>query len=242
MLRNESDFTVQFMQATERIDEGGSGKRIDEAVGKRYELKPRSKMKYAWDYPAATDKMIKLVVNGRQRNVNILEIGPSYLSDSHQLTDKATASFRWMCVQTGPTQTLVLSNWEEELSNFKLKRTTSTMSRSDTVSSVTSRDAGFEAVDVDTNILTAFNLEFEGVGISLINQNIQELAYISFRGLELHYTESQVTTAVNVICKWIQIDNQLFGGLFPIVLYRRCCQRMAKIWKCIRHCKLRSSC
>ncbi|KAJ9479242.1 Vacuolar protein sorting-associated protein 13 [Pseudozyma hubeiensis] len=219
MLRNESDYTVQFMQATERVDEGGSGKRIDEAVGKRYELKPRSKMKYAWDYPAATDKMIKLVVNGRERNVNILEIG-SLLPFKFPGPDGRGSRVISLDVRAdGPTQTLVLSNYSEEFSNFKLKRQNSTFSRSDTVSSVNSKDAGFVAVDVDTNILTAFNLEFEGVGISLINQNIQELAYVSFRGLEMHYTESEVTTAVNVICKWIQIDNQLFGGLFPIVLY-----------------------
>ncbi|SNX84266.1 related to VPS13 - involved in regulating membrane traffic [Melanopsichium pennsylvanicum] len=219
MLRNESDYTVQFMQATERIDEDGSGKRIDEAVGKRYELKPRSKMKYAWDYPAATNKMIKLVINGRERNINMLEIG-SLLPFKFPSSDGRRSQVVSLDVRAdGPTQTLVLSNYEEELSNFKMKRQNSTFSRSDTVSSVGSRDGGFVAVDVDTNILTAFNLELEGVGISLINQNIQELAYVSFRGLELHYTESEVTTAVNVICKWIQIDNQLFGGLFPIVLY-----------------------
>ena len=42
---------------------------------------------------------------------------------------------------------------------------------------------------------------------------------MTFRGLELSYSESQVTTAVNVICKWIQIDNQTLHGIFPIVLY-----------------------
>ncbi|EST05630.1 Vacuolar protein sorting-associated protein 13A N-terminal domain protein [Kalmanozyma brasiliensis GHG001] len=219
MLRNESDYTVQFMQATERVDESGSGRSIDETVGKRYELKPRSKMKYAWDYPAAPNKMIKLVVHGRERNVNILEIG-SLLPFKFPAPDGGGVRVMAIDVRAdGPQQTLVLSNYKEEYSNFKLKRQNSTFSRSDTVSSVNSKDAGFVAVDVDTNILTAYNLEFEGVGISLINQNIQELAYVSFRGLELHYTESEVTTAVNVICKWIQIDNQLFGGLFPIVLY-----------------------
>lgn len=220
MLRNESDYTVQFMQATEREEEG-SGKRIDEAVGKRYELKPKSKMKYAWDYPAVKNKMIKLVANGRERNVNILEIG-SLLPFKVAPADRDKEGVIALDVRAdGPTQTLVLSNWVPELSNFKRKRggPHSTFSRTDTMSSVNSKEAQFVAVDVDTNILTAFNVEFEGVGISLINQNVQELAYVSFRGLEMHYTESEVTTAVNVICKWIQIDNQLFGGLFPIVLY-----------------------
>ncbi|EPQ26496.1 uncharacterized protein PFL1_05818 [Pseudozyma flocculosa PF-1] len=224
MLRNESDYTVQFMQAStvqqgEDGEERPAGRKRDDQVGKRYELKPRSKMKYAWDYPAAPDKMIRLVINGRERNVNILEIG-SLLPFKFPSSDGRGSRVVSIDVRAdGPTQTLVLSNYSESISNFKLKRQNSTFSRTDSAVSTSTRDAGFEAVDVDINILFAFNLEFEGVGISLINRNVQELAYVSFRGLEMHYTESEVTTAVNLICKWIQIDNQLFGGLFPIVLY-----------------------
>ncbi len=110
MLRNESAYTVQFMQATERIDESGTGRSIDEAVGKRYELKPRSKMKYAWDYPAATNKMIKLVVEGRQRNVNVLEIGslvPMRLPPSE---DRQSRAISLDVRADGPQQTLVLSS------------------------------------------------------------------------------------------------------------------------------------
>ncbi len=216
MLRNESDYTVTFAQAMEsRNGNGEVG--ADEAVGKRYELKPRSKMKYAWDYPALPDKLIKLMVGGRERNVNIMEIG-SLLPFKFQNPDGRGTRVMSLDVRAdGPTQTLVLSNYSESNSNFKLTRQNSNLSRTDTMS--TMRDAGFEAVDVDTRIIWSFNLELEGVGISIINRNVQELAYVSFKGLEVHYTESDVTTAINLICKWIQIDNQLFGGLFPIVLY-----------------------
>lgn len=214
MLRNESDYTITFMQAIERGDakqEGGA----DEAVGKRYELKPRSKMKYAWDYPAMPDKTIKLVANGKDRNVNILEIG-SLLPFKFPSGDGRGNRIVSLDVRAdGPTQTLVISNWSEAHSNYKMKRQNSTLSRSETMRT----DAGFEAVDVDTKIISSFNIELEGLGISLINRSQQELAYVSFRGLEFHYSESEVTTAFNLICKWIQIDNQLFSGLFPIVLY-----------------------
>ncbi|MCO5590230.1 hypothetical protein L7F22_044199 [Adiantum nelumboides] len=214
MLRNESDYTITFMQAIERGDakqDGGA----DEAVGKRYELKPRSKMKYAWDYPAMPDKTVKLVANGRERNVNILEIG-SLLPFKFPSGDGRGNRIVSLDVRAdGPTQTLVISNWSEANSNYKMKRQNSTLSRSDTMRT----DAGFEAVDVDTKIISSFNVELEGLGISLINRSQQELAYVSFRGFEFHYSESEVTTALNVICKWIQIDNQLFSGLFPIVLY-----------------------
>ncbi|CAD6910326.1 unnamed protein product [Tilletia controversa] len=213
MLRNESDHTVTFMQATERKD---SGKSMDEQVGKRYELKPKSKMKYAWDYPAMQDKLIKLVVNGRERNVNILEIG-SLLPFKFSTPNGRGNSVIALDVRAdGPTQTLVLSNWSEAMSHYKLKRQNSTFSRTD---SVVSRDGGFEIADVDTHVMSAFKVDLEGVGISLINKHVQELAYISFRGLEFSTAESQTTTSINVVCKWIQIDNQLFGGLFPIVLY-----------------------
>ncbi|CEH13766.1 Vacuolar protein sorting-associated protein [Ceraceosorus bombacis] len=216
MLRNESDHVVTFMQATERSDERNGDK--DEAVGKRYELKPRSKMKYAWDFPALPNKLIKLVANGRERSVNVLEIG-TLMPFKFPSTDGRGSRVIALDVRAdGATQTLVLSPWTEEKSGFRLKRQNSTFSRTDTVSS-TGRDGGFEAVDVDSRITMVFNVEFEGVGISVINRSVQELAYVSFRGLEFHYNQSEKATSVGVVCKWIQVDNQLFGGLFPIVLY-----------------------
>ncbi|KAK0532867.1 Vacuolar protein sorting-associated protein 13 [Tilletia horrida] len=213
MLRNESDHTVTFMQASERKD---NGEALDEQVGKRYELKPKSKMKYAWDYPAMQDKLIKLVVNGRERNVNILEIGSLMPFKFPSPDGRGNRVISLDVRADGPTQTLVLSNWSESQSFYKLKRQNSTFSRTD---SVMSRDVGFEVADVDTHIMSAFKVDLEGVGISLINRHVQELAYISFRGLELSTAETQTTTSMKVVCKWIQIDNQLFGGLFPIVLY-----------------------
>ncbi|KAK0549054.1 Vacuolar protein sorting-associated protein 13 [Tilletia horrida] len=213
MLRNESDHSVVFMQASDRKDEE---ERIDEQVGKRYELKPKSKMKYAWDYPAMQDKLIKLIVNGRERNVNVLEMGSLVPFKFPSPDGRGSRVISIDIRADGPTQTIVLSNWSESLSHYKLKRQNSTFSRTD---SIVSRDGGFEVADVDMHILSSFKVDLEGVGISLINRHVQELAYISFRGLEFSTAESQTTTSMNVVCKWIQIDNQLFGGLFPIVLY-----------------------
>ena len=104
----------------------------------------------------------------------------------------------------GETHTLVISDYAEDKSNFKMTRG--------------ARD-DFEAVDVDTSILFAFNVELEGVGISFVSSHMIEIAYVTFRGVEFSFSESQVTTAVNLICKWIQIDNQTVESLFPIVLY-----------------------
>lgn len=111
----------------------------------------------------------------------------------------------------------MLSDWNEDLSVYKLqRRNTPSLSRTESFSS--SRE-GFEEVDVDVVTNFAFHINLEGVGISVINRRLQELAYASFRGLALSYIDSTTAQSIKLECKWIQIDNQLFGGIFPIFLY-----------------------
>lgn len=214
MLRNESDYTITFMQSTERAE--SSGQTTDEQVGKRYELKPRSKMKFAWDYPSHKNKLIKLVATGRERNVNPLEIGSQLPFRFPSVDGHGNRVISIDVRADGPTQTVVLSNYSEALSNFKIKRRNS---RSDTISSRSSTEVGFESVDVDTDIISSFGIMFSGVGISLMDRRVQEIAYVSFSDLEMRYNESQATRSYGLTIKWMQIDNQLWGALFPISLY-----------------------
>lgn len=74
---------------------------------------------------------------------------------------------------------------------------------------------------MEEEAIVNFNLsvEFEGIGLSVITRKMSELVYISLRGLELQYIDSTTAQSFNIACKWMQIDNQLFGGLFPIILY-----------------------
>ena len=39
------------------------------------------------------------------------------------------------------------------------------------------------------------------------------------KGLEFRYNESNLYQNISAKLKWIQIDNQLYGGIFPIILY-----------------------
>ncbi|KAI3625696.1 hypothetical protein CBS9595_001057 [Malassezia furfur] len=215
LMRNETDFSVTFMQSSVANDTPRARRALESEEGpdatlKRYVLKPRSKMKYAWDYPADTDKYIRLVINGRERVINVLEIGSLLPFRFPNSTGTGTSVVSLDVRADGETQTLVISPYSESKSNFKLAQTGA---RSEV------REAGFEAVDVDNSIVFAFKVQLAGVGVSFISNKVVEIAYCTFRGLELSYTESQVTTAVNVICKWIQIDNQMYGSIFPIVLY-----------------------
>ena len=222
LLRNETQHTVVFMQTASPTE---SQRSTRDTNPKRYVLKPRSKMKYAWDYPADPDKYIRLQINGSERVINILEIG-SLLPFKFAARDNLSAGVVSLDVRADETtQTLVISDYTESKSNFKLLRDTGAAPGVGTVAAANAGhgspggDIRFKAVDIDTSILFAFNIELTGLGISLISSKVREIAYMTFRGLELSYSESQVTTAVNVICKWIQIDNQTLHGIFPIVLY-----------------------
>lgn len=191
-------------------------------------------MPYAWDFPAATTKHIKIDAGGRQRLVNVMEIGsqvpfrfkvrflsPSCADPTTDALVQAGGETRVISIDVrveGTTQAIRFSNYDEEDSVFKLqRRNTETMSRQDSVSS--SREATFEAVDVDVVTTFSFGLSLEGIGISVVNRRMQELVYASFRGVTAKYSDSTTNVAYDLGIKWIQVDNQLFGGLYPILLY-----------------------
>ena len=114
-------------------------------------------------------------------------------------------------VAEGPTQTLILSNYRPSRSIYKPKSNAS--------SSSVATGSGFEAKDEDRDITFQVQVRLAGIGISLINRQLKELAYITLRDLELKYNETSLDQNLYTIVKWIQIDNQLYGGIFPIILY-----------------------
>lgn len=168
-------------------------------------------MPYAWDYPAAKAKEIILTANGKQRHVKLAEIGnlipmkipASANSRQVKIVDLNVAA-------DGPTQTLILSNYRQSKSLYKQKTH---------ASSQTSVATGFEVKEMDTNVTFKAQLRFAGVGISLINAQLKELAYTTFRDIEFKYSDSPLYQTLNTTIKWIQIDNQLYGGIFPLILY-----------------------
>ena len=118
----------------------------------------------------------------------------------------------------GHFQLLRITNYDEHHSLFKLQRRDTSLSMS-RASSQSSRDLEFEAKEEKSPTTFSVNLSLEGIGISVINRDMVELLYASFRGIRLAYGDSATSQAVRFSIKWIQIDNQLFGGIFPLLLY-----------------------
>ncbi|KAI5810307.1 hypothetical protein DFH27DRAFT_185031 [Peziza echinospora] len=208
-IRNESHCEFTFFQSDpyEDDDEAQNG-----APWKpiRYRLPARSIMPYAWDFPAAKKKELVISANGRERHVRLAEIG-NLLPLKVPGQDGEVLTIDINVTAEGPTQTLVLSDYKESKSMYKPKHNESHSSLSTT--------QGFEVIDNDSGVTFRTQFRFAGIGVSLINTKLKELAYITCRDMEFTYTESSLYQTLNLMVKWIQIDNQLYGGIFPIVLY-----------------------
>lgn len=206
-MRNESDTEFTFYQANPNIDEDG----VEDRSGWRpirYRLPPRSIMPYAWDFPAAKFREVVIGAFGKERHVKLAEIGNQIpmkfvsSSGSQKIIDINVAA-------DGPTQSLILSNFKPSKSLYRQRTQTGS----------SSSNQGFEVKHQDTDTTFQAQLRLSGIGISLINQQLRELAYITFRDINLRYSESALYQTVSTSIKWIQIDNQLYGGLFPMILY-----------------------
>ncbi|POS86544.1 hypothetical protein EPUL_002626 [Erysiphe pulchra] len=214
-IRNESDTEFMFFQANPNFDDDDYD--IGERPGWRpirYKLPPRSIMPYAWDYPAARNKELVIHANGIERHIKLAEIGnliPMKIPASRdKMGNRQQKIIDLNVTADGPTQRLILSNYRASRSLYRPKL------QSESIGSGTE---GFEVKNQDTSINLKAQLHLAGVGISLINTQPIELAYITLREIILKYSESQLYQTIAGSIKWIQIDNQLYGGIFPMILY-----------------------
>ena len=209
-MRNESDVEFMFYQTNPSISEGEE----DRSSGWkpiRYRLPPRSIMPYAWDYPAAKNKELVITANGKERHIKLAELGnlvPMKIpaaqgSKQQKIIDINIAA-------DGPTQTMVLSPYKPSKSLYRQRAGQASQG---------SVATGFEVKEMETDVTFKAQVRFAGIGISLVNRKLRELLYLTFREIELKYSDSKLYQTLQSTIKWIQIDNQLYGGIFPILFY-----------------------
>ncbi|PFH58131.1 hypothetical protein XA68_14121 [Ophiocordyceps unilateralis] len=206
-MRNESDTEFSFYQANPNV-EGDDDEDRSGWKPVRYRLPPRSVMPYAWDFPAAKFREVIISANGKERHVKLAEMGNQIpmkfvgAGGEHKIIDINVAA-------DGPTQTLILSNFRASKSMFK----PAALSRTKT------GPEAFEVKDQGTGATLLAQLKLSGIGVSLINAQLKELAYVTLREVQLRFSDSPLIQTMSLAVKWIQIDNQLYGGIFPIILY-----------------------
>jgi len=210
-IRNLTDKTVTFFQKDAGYWERESGA---SAGHNTYRLTPRSRMCYSWDYPAAYNKTLVLEIDGQQRAIKLEEIGtlpPMKISETRAIGFDIWAS------DDGTTQHLDIKNYVETSQSLYRSRTNASTAslRNQPDDFVINKSVVSEQVKTSIRILLK-----EGIGLSLINSaKCMELAYLTLQDIRIKIRETETEWNSSLEVRWIQIDNQLFGGFYPIIFY-----------------------
>ncbi|KAI8844441.1 hypothetical protein BJ741DRAFT_543605 [Chytriomyces cf. hyalinus JEL632] len=198
-IENKSDVNVQFWQHNS---------------AKRYDLPPGQTRPYAWDNPSLPLKTIILNVNGRDRQVDIREIG-QLLPFKYPHTDGSGRAgiMTIQVVAEGPTLVISLGNYIESKSVYKQ------LSSRKSISSTSSADEDFQKLNKEIKEHVTVQIRLEGIGISVIDKQVKELLYASAKNIEFAYVDTSMAQSITFSINWLQIDNQLYGSLDPIFMY-----------------------
>jgi vacuolar protein sorting-associated protein 13A/C len=173
-------------------------------------------MCYAWDYPAAYNKTLVLDINGRQRAIKLEEIGtlpPMKISETQSLGFDIWAS------DDGTTQHLDIKYFVE--TSESLYRLQTSPSAASLRSQLNQADFVINQRAVSDQVKTSVRILLkEGIGVSFINSaRCMELAYFTLQDIRINIRETDTDYTSSLEVRWIQVDNQLFGGFYPIILY-----------------------
>ncbi|TFK77101.1 vacuolar protein sorting-associated protein 13 [Pluteus cervinus] len=211
LIENDSDAHVEFGQ-TDASDDKQSTK-----GNPLYALRPQTAEPYAWDFPAAREKKLLLIVKGSRRVMDVMEIGslPPFRFQDGQRIKTLSLDVR----ADGHRQTLRISNYNSERSVYRPRERSysGTLTRQDTVNTLNSGEV-FEAVSVDYPMIFTFNLKLAGIGLSLINRKMVEVVYVSVTDLKLDYFDNPLSQAINISFGTLQVDNQLHEAIYPVIV------------------------
>lgn len=172
---------------------------------KQYQISKDESLQYAWDFPSKSHKELVLTVNDKERLIEVSKLGklvPLKYHSKHGLEDGIMAI---ELVADGPTIVLKLSPFNQAVSKFRVDDQPQT--------------AGFSLIEDPTKVVQVIQVRLEGIGISVVSKRMREIAYITLKGFVAVFTESDKDRQLSVSLQWIQIDNQMYGCMEPILLY-----------------------
>ncbi|KAF8311204.1 hypothetical protein DL93DRAFT_2229838 [Clavulina sp. PMI_390] len=207
-IENNSEYAFKLAQSDDQTRDDGRDSRRRPLI----DVPRHSAVLYAWDYPSATNKKLRLISGAETRDIDILEIGDLIPFKFRQGNGSYVVSLDVRAENGG--QTLSISKYDPKTSLYQPRRRSSSASRASTLMG---SDA-FEATTEEIRPSLSVTVNLEGIGISLINKRVIELLYLSSTGIKLEYTDSYAAQTVNLTLDSIQLDNQLHDAIFPVVL------------------------
>ncbi|KAJ3072035.1 hypothetical protein HDU98_004400 [Podochytrium sp. JEL0797] len=198
-IENKSDVNVYFWQQNAK---------------NRYEVPATESRPYSWDNPSLASKSVILNINGKERAIDVREIG--HLVPFKYPNVDGTGRGGTMTIQVyaeGPTLVISLGNYVE--SNSMYKRTPNNRG----TSIISTAEEGFQKLNKEVKERMTIQIRLEGIGISVIDRGVKELLYASAKNIEFAYVDTSMAQSITFSINWLQIDNQRYGSLDPIFLY-----------------------
>ncbi|KAJ1733254.1 Vacuolar protein sorting-associated protein 13 [Coemansia biformis] len=165
---------------------------------RRYAVPAGGNLDYAWDQPTVAAKLLVVGVHGSTRRVSLQEIG-----EQRPFAYSPTAAMGIEVAADGACQVLRLA---PALAAPRALRTS---------------DERLDALDAPperTSLAVRLALE-GGIGVSLISRHVREILFATLSDVEVRWTDAATSQTLRIAARWLQVDNQLYGALFPIVLY-----------------------
>ncbi|KAJ2768167.1 Vacuolar protein sorting-associated protein 13, partial [Coemansia nantahalensis] len=163
---------------------------------RRYAVPAGRDLDYAWDQPTAEAKQLVVSVRGATRRVSLLEIG-----EQQPLAYAANAAVGIEVAADGARQVL-------RLAPVAARGLRASDDRLDALDAAPER----------TSLVVRLALE-GGIGVSLISRHVREILFATLSDVEVRWTDAATSQTLRVAVRWLQVDNQLYGALFPIVVY-----------------------
>ena len=174
---------------------------------------------YAWDDTSADRKQLVICANGKEKRIDLMQIGKR---------DPLKLSLGIHVMAEGPMIVLKLFTETERVSKRRLSS-----SLKDNRGSMASLKSIDTIDSTNRKPMMDIHIHLEGIGLSLINQKLQELLYLSAKDVEWTFSESNLDRlyAIGIFffnfefikfkkgLQWIQIDNQLPNAMDPIFLF-----------------------
>ncbi|EQC52983.1 hypothetical protein SJAG_16459 [Schizosaccharomyces japonicus yFS275] len=160
---------------------------------------------YAWDYPIVKKKRLRFSLDRDFIDVDLSAIGD--LTTWKLPND----NLRFRVEMHGITPTLLITNRKPLNTQVPAFDERSRKSRpGEEHTSVTNKSSNGNSF--------ALSVKLFGVGISLINPYYEELAYFTLRDFSLLISSSVNVCDTVVSLGWLQVDNQMNGARFPVIL------------------------
>ena len=146
------------------------------------------------------------------RNINPNEIGQLLPLTVKDPSTGERINLSLSVAAQGPQIIITVQTFDSRVSYYKnanLSETNTTLSD----------EAMFEEKSITnvTNASTTVRVPF--LGVSFIQENGEELVYLSLRSVEFRQTQSNLHSTLGLSIGWLQLDNQSFDWQVPIIFY-----------------------